>query len=76
MLKVKLYIYKIAYFLHITNGEGQLDITDLSFMAIIIKLMMAPNFDWNAVCVMLPLLASQMHTNYLDYLKTKVTGSN
>ena len=58
-------IHKIAYFLHITDGQGQLDIVDLSFMAVIIKLMFAPNFDWQAVCTMIPLIASQMHANAL-----------
>ena len=63
--KLSSYIAKIAFFLHITDGQGQLDIVDLSFIAVIIKLMFAPNFDWQAVCTMLPLIASQMHTNQL-----------
>lgn len=66
---MKNFIFKVSYFLHITDGQGQLDIVDLSFMAVIIKLMFAPNFDWQAVCTLLPLLASQMHTNHLDFLK-------
>lgn len=65
MISVWNVLTKIAYFLHITDGQGQLDIVDLSFMAVIIKLMFAPNFDWQAVCTMLPLIASQMHTNQL-----------
>lgn len=71
ILSIQLYIMKAAYFLHITDGKGQLDITDLSFMAIVIKMMLAPNFDWQAVCTMIPIIASQMHTNHLDAQQSK-----
>lgn len=60
------WFYKTCYFLHISDGQGQLDIVDLSFIAVIVKLMLAPNFDWQAVCTMIPLIASQMHTNHLQ----------
>lgn len=63
--KLQAWIQPIAYFFHITDGQGQLDIVDLSFMAVIVKLMFAPNFDWGSVCTMIPLIASQMHTNAL-----------
>jgi hypothetical protein len=68
MSKIFSIISKITYFLHISDGQGQLDIVDLSFMAVIVKLMFAPNLDWQAVCTMIPLIASQMHTNHLSYL--------
>lgn len=62
---MKDFFFKTCYFLHITDGKGQLDIVDLSFMAIIVKMMLAPNFDWAAVCAMIPIIAQQMHTNHL-----------
>ncbi len=65
-------IQKIAYWCHITDGQGQLDIVDLSFMAIIVKIMFAQNMDWSAVCTMIPLIASQMHTNALAAKSTQV----
>lgn len=58
-------LQKVAYFFHITDGSGQLDIIDLSFMAVIVKLLFEPTFDWQAVCTMIPLIASQIHTNQL-----------
>lgn len=64
--KLLYYIEKVAFFAHISDGEGQLDIVDLSFIAIVVKMLLAPNFDWQAVCAMLPLIASQMHTNQLS----------
>ncbi len=69
---MKLWLLKTFYFLHLTDGQGQLDITDLSFMAVVIKMIMAPNFDWQAVCALLPILAAQIHTNHLEYLKLKL----
>jgi len=57
--------FKTCYFLHITDGEGQLDIVDLSFIGVIIKLLFAPSLDWAAVCTMIPLIISQMHSNHL-----------
>lgn len=64
--KISSTICKVSYWLHITDGSGQLDIVDLSFMGIVIKMLYADTFDWQAVCAMLPLIASQMHTNQID----------
>lgn len=66
------FLSKLAYFLHITDGQGQLDIVDLSFIGITVKLLLAPNMDWQAVCAMIPMLAAQMHSNHLEYLKLKL----
>jgi hypothetical protein len=63
---MKTKLLKVFYFLHISDGKGQLDITDLAFMAIIVKLLFAPNFDWASVCSMIPIIASQMHQNHID----------
>ena len=68
---MKLWFLKACYFLHITDGHGQLDLTDLSFAAIVIKMILAPNFDWGAVCAMIPVLASQMHSNHIEYLSKR-----
>jgi hypothetical protein len=68
---VKTWFFKAVYFLHISDGKGQLDLTDLSFVAIIVKLMFARNMDWGAVCTMIPILALQMHQNHIEYLSSK-----
>lgn len=54
-------IAKLAYFLHIYNGEGQLDLEDIAFMLIVGKLVLAPGIDFAAVCSLIPVIASQMH---------------
>ncbi len=59
-------IQKIAYFLHITDGQGQLDIVDLSFIALTVKIIIEPNMDWGAVCGLVPIIAQQMHINHLE----------
>ncbi len=70
--RIKEGLYATAYWLHITDGEGQLDIVDLSLIGIVIKMLFAPHLDWQAVCSMIPILASQMHNQHLDYLKSKL----
>ncbi len=52
--------------MHVTDGCGQLDIVDLSFIALVIKMMIQHTFDWPAVCTLIPVIASQMHQQYLD----------
>lgn len=63
-------LLRACYFLHITDGVGQLDIVDLSFMLVVGRLILAPNFDWPAVCTLIPIIAQQMHTNHLDAKQT------
>jgi len=57
--------FKACYFLHITDGYGQLDITDLSFMLMVGKVMLAPGIDWAAICTLIPLIMQQMHSEHL-----------
>ena len=62
-------ISKIAYFLHIYDGEGQLDLEDISFMLIVGKIMLSPGIDWAAVCALVPVIISQMHVRNTDSKK-------
>ncbi len=59
------WIQKAAYFLHITDGLGQLDIVDLSFIALTVKIVVEPHMDWGAICALIPTIAQQMHINHL-----------
>lgn len=65
MINLGSILAKISYFLHITDGEGQLDIVDLAFIGIVIKMLYAPNFDWAAVCSLLPIIISQLHADHI-----------
>lgn len=54
-------IRKIAKFLHIIDDFGQLDLTDLAFICIIIKIMMSSNLDWPSVIVLATACMNKMH---------------
>lgn len=62
-------IKQISYFLHIYNGEGQLDLEDIAFMLIVGKLVLAPGIDFAAVCSLIPVIAAQMHVRSTDSKK-------
>lgn len=62
-------IEKLAYFLHIYDGQGQLDLEDIAFMLVVGKLVLAPGIDWAAVCAMIPVIAAQMHVRSIDSKK-------
>jgi len=62
-------IKQIFFFLHIYDGEGQLDLEDMAFIALIIKIMMSPGIDWAAVCALVPVILNQMHIRNTDSKK-------
>jgi hypothetical protein len=62
---MKQFIYKAAYWFHITDGQGQLDLTDLSFMLVVGKVMFAPGIDYQSVCALIGVILAQMHQNQL-----------
>jgi len=53
-------IYTVARFLHLIDDRNKLDIVDLSFVAIIIKLVISPNPDWSAVAAIVPVIMAKM----------------
>lgn len=59
-------IKAVFFFLHIYDGEGQLDLEDIAFVAIMVKIMMSPGIDWSAVCALVPVILSQMHVRSTD----------
>lgn len=62
-------LIKLAYFLHIYDGEGQLDLEDLAFIAVMVKIILNPSIDWAAVCSLVPVILSQMHVRHIDSKK-------
>lgn len=63
--KLKLLIMQISFFFHITDGSGQLDLTDLSFMLVVGKVMCAPGIDYQSVCALIGVILAQMHANQI-----------
>ena len=64
-MKLKDCIQRVAYFLHITDGSGQLDLVDLSFMATVIKILIAPNIDWPSLTSLMGLILAKIHKHHL-----------
>jgi len=52
---------KIARFLHFIDDDGQLDLTDLAFICIMVKIMMASSLDWPSVIVLATACMNKMH---------------
>lgn len=59
-------IKQIFFFLHIYDGEGQLDLEDTAFVCLIVKIMMSPGIDWAAVCSLATVILAQMHVRSSD----------
>lgn len=56
----------ITFFLHIYDGQGQLDLEDIAFICLIFKIMMSPGIDWAAVCSLATVILAQMHVRSTD----------
>lgn len=64
-------IYKIAYFLRVIDGDNQLNVIDLAFMALMVKIIMAPAIDWPAVCSLVPVVLSRVHKTHLKLTQNR-----
>jgi len=63
---MKDFFLRTVYFFHITDGKGQLDLTDLSFMLVVGKIILTPGIDWTAVCALVPVILQQMHQKQVE----------
>lgn len=59
-------IKKVAKFLHIIDCQGQLDIVDLSFVALVCKVMFAPGIDYAALGSLIAVILSKMHADHIE----------
>jgi hypothetical protein len=59
-------IRRVAKFLHITDAAGQLDIVDLSFIAMCLKVLLAPGIDYAALGSLIAVIMSKMHADHLE----------
>lgn len=64
--KLKDCVKQCAWFLHVTDSAGQLDIVDLSFIAMCIKVVIAPGIDYAALGSLIAVILAKMHSDQLD----------
>lgn len=57
------FIRKVVYFLHISDGHGQLDLEDMAFILIVGKVLFAPGIDYSALGALIAVIMSKMHSN-------------
>lgn len=57
-------IKKIADFFHIIDDDGRLDLSDLAFMIIMGKVVMAVQLDWPSVVTLGTVLANKIHKRH------------
>jgi hypothetical protein len=53
---------KIAYFLCITTDEPRLNLPDVAFIIILVKILMASSLDWQALVVFAVAILNSMHS--------------
>lgn len=68
---MKQFLYRLGDFFHIIDDNNQLDLTDISFMLVIGKIMYSPGIDWAAVCALVPVILQQMHQKQIDSKNNK-----
>jgi hypothetical protein len=59
-------IKEVGRFLHIIDDDGQLDLTDLAFIAIIVKIMCSSTLDFPAVVTLATVCINKMHRRQVD----------
>lgn len=55
---------KLLRFLHIIDDRGKLDIIDLSFIAIMVKVIIAPVIDLSSIGAIVPVLVAKMQRTH------------
>lgn len=58
-------LLRFFYFFHVTDGQGQLDIVDLSFMMMVGKVFLTKGIDWPSVVSLITVILSKMHKSNL-----------
>ncbi len=64
--KLKTYVSDIAWFCHITDAAGQIDIVDLAFIGTMLKVIFAPGIDYPALGALVATIMSKMHADHLE----------
>lgn len=54
-------IKKISDFLHITDEDGRMNLTDVAFIVIMIKIMYSPTLDFPAVVTLATVCINKIH---------------
>lgn len=79
---MKYWLLKLGAFCHIIDDDGRLDLTDIAFIVIMIKIALAVTLDWPAVVTLAVTILNKMQkrsapdvaqlTGQLQDIKTKV----
>lgn len=56
---------RLGVFLHVIDDSGNLDLIDLSFIATMLKIILAPGIDFQSVCTLVPVIIAKMHITHL-----------
>lgn len=48
------------------DSEGNLDLIDLSFIGMVVKVLYAPNIDFPSVCSLVGVILAKMHRSHLE----------
>jgi len=59
-------IQKIAYFLHLIDDDNRLNLEDIAFCVIMVKIVMSPNVDWTALVSLAVCTLNMMHKYKVD----------
>lgn len=57
---------KVCYFLRIVDEEPRLDLSDLAFMIILVKIIIAVQVDWPSMVTLAIAALNSMHNKSLD----------
>jgi hypothetical protein len=66
MHKIVSSLKHIGKFLHIIDNDGKLDLIDLSFVGMVVKVLISPNIDFPSVCSLVGVILAKMHRTHLE----------
>lgn len=59
-------IQKVAYFLHLIDDDTRLNLEDIAFCVILIKIACSSNTDWSAMVTLAVVCLNLMHKRHVD----------
>jgi hypothetical protein len=66
-------IKRIALLMHIIDNTGKLDLVDLSFIAMVLKVVLAPGIDFPSVTALVGVILAKMHRFHVENRNGKET---
>jgi hypothetical protein len=59
-------LQKIALFLHIIDSDNTLNLADIAFMVVLIKIIAATNVDWPSMVTLMTVALNMMHQRHVN----------